>query len=325
MIISVDPRVVGLVLLTFAADHLVLGASRIAGRLRITPVVVGVVVIGLGTSAPEFLVSGVAAASGDTGIAIGNIVGSNILNLTLILGVAALIASVGVSSTVIRREVRLSVLAVVVFAAIAWFGINIWSAIALTVATVLAVLLLIRWSRLGRNDELAEDATEYAETPATVDVPVPPARLPGWFEPVRALLGLIGVLVGAQLLVTNASSIAERLGVSQLVIGVTIVALGTSLPELVTTIAAQRRGESDLVVGNLFGSNLFNSLAGGAVIGFAAGTNPYLRPTAALLVAMAVTSVVAWALLRRGLRLTRVEGAILLAIGAVTLPIVLAD
>ena len=116
------------------------------------PVVVGVVVIGLGTSAPEFLVSGVAAAKGDTGIAIGNIVGSNILNLTLILGVAAMIASVGVSSTVIRREVRLSVAAVVVFAAIAWFGINVWSAIALTVATVLALLLLMRWARLGRND-----------------------------------------------------------------------------------------------------------------------------------------------------------------------------
>ena len=152
---------------------------------------------------------------------------------------------------------------------------------------------------------------------------MPPARLPAWFEPVRALLGLAGVLVGAQLLVTNASSIAERLGVSQVVIGVTLVALGTSVPELVTTIAAQRRGESDLVVGNLFGSNLFNSLAGGAVIGFAAGSNPYQRPALALLVAMALTAVVAWALLRRGLRLTRVEGAVLLGIYVVTLPVVL--
>src|SRR5512144_3258733 len=99
----------GLLLLTLAADHLVLGSSRIAARLRISPVVVGVVVIGLGTSAPEFLVSGVAAARGDMGIAVGNIVGSNILNVSLILGVAALVASVGVTSTVIRREVRLAV------------------------------------------------------------------------------------------------------------------------------------------------------------------------------------------------------------------------
>ncbi len=315
--------VVGLALLTFAADHFVLGASRIARRLRINPVVVGVVVIGLGTSAPEFLVSGVAAAQGDSGIAIGNIVGSNILNVTLILGVAAMIAAVGVSSAVIRREVRLSVAAVVVFAAIAWFGVNLWSAIALSVATVLAVLLLIRWARLDRNDAIAQDATEYTESADTVDVPVPPAQLPAWFEPMRTVVGLVGVLVGAQLLVINASSIAERLGVSQVIIGVTFVALGTSVPELVTTIAAQRRGEPDLVIGNLFGSNLFNSLAGGAVIGFATGASTYQRPALVLLVTMALTAVVAWALLRRGLRLTRVEGAVLLVIYVVTLPVVL--
>src|SRR3954452_13080929 len=114
----------GLVLLTFAADHLVLGASRIAQRIRISPVVVGVVVIGLGTSAPEFLVSGVAAARGDTGLAIGNIAGSNILNLTLILGIAALAGPVIVTSQVIRREVPLAVGAVVLFSVLAWIGLT---------------------------------------------------------------------------------------------------------------------------------------------------------------------------------------------------------
>ena len=155
-----------------------------------------------------------------------------------------------------------------------------------------------------------------------VDVSVSRSRIPFWFEPIRAILGLAGVLAGAQLLVVNASSIATRLGMSQLMIGLTIVALGTSLPELVTTIAAQRRGESDLVVGNLFGSNLFNSLAGGAVIGFATGTPP--RPPVALLVVMILTAVLAWALLRRGLNLTRFEGAILLAVYVISLPLILA-
>src|SRR6476620_7608487 len=135
--------VAGLVLLTFAADHLVLGSSRLATRMRISPVVVGVVVIGLGTSAPEFLVSGVAAARGDAGIAIGNIVGSNILNLTLILGVGAMVARVSVSSAVIRREVRLAVGSVGLFAVAAVVGLTVWTAIGLTVAALVAVWLLL--------------------------------------------------------------------------------------------------------------------------------------------------------------------------------------
>ena len=324
MVVESALAAAGLILLTVAADHLVLGSSRIAGRLRVSPVVVGVVVIGLGTSAPEFLVSGVAAGHGDTGIAIGNIIGSNILNLTLILGAAALVAEVRVSSAVIRREVRLAVVSVVFFAVVAWVGLTPWTGAVLAVAAATSLWLLVRWARQGRNQEVAGDATTFTETPAVVDVPVPPTRLPAWFEPIRAVLGLAGVLTGAQLLVTNASDIATRLGVSQIVIGLTVVALGTSLPELVTTIAAQRRGESDLVVGNLFGSNLFNSLAGGAVIGFATGTTTPTRPGPALLAVMILTGILSGTLLRRGLRLTRVEGAVLLVVCALSLPVVLA-
>jgi cation:H+ antiporter len=130
------------------------------------------------------------------------------------------------------------------------------------------------------------------------------------------VLGLLGVLAGAELLVAGASAIAERLGVSQVVIGFTLVAVGTSLPELVTSVQAQRRGESDLVIGNLFGSNLFNSLVGGAVIGFAGGVPA--RPGVAVVVAMVLSAGVAWALLRRGLTLTRAEG-IVLALAYLTL------
>ncbi len=324
VVVQILLAVAGLVVLTFAADHLVLGSSRLAQRMRISPVVVGVVVIGLGTSAPEFLVSGVAAARGDTGLAVGNISGSNILNLTLILGIAALAGPVAVASQVIRREVPLAVAAVILFAFLAWVGLSPVTGVVLAVAGVFAVLVLLRWARQGRsNDEVAADAAEFTQAAATVDVAVQPSRLPAWFEPVRAILGLAGVLAGAQLLVSNASAIATDLGVPQVIIGFTLVALGTSLPELVTTVQAQRRGESDLVVGNLFGSNLFNSLIGGAVVGLASGTAAPGRAAVALSVTMILTAGLAWMLLRRGLALTRVEALVLLAAYALTMPLLL--
>jgi cation:H+ antiporter len=308
----------GLVLLTFAADQLVLGSSRLAQRLRISPVVVGVVVIGLGTSAPEFLVSGLAAARGDTGIAVGNIVGSNVLNLTLLLGIAAIIAPIAVASSVVRREAPLALAGIVLFGVLAIAGLGLGVAIALTAAGLATLWLLVRWARDGRAEAaLAEDVREFLtdENPGV-------RRPRGWVEPVRAALGLAGVLAGAQLLVDGASAIAASLGVSQVVIGFTLVALGTSLPELVTSIQAQRRGESDLVVGNLFGSNLFNSLVGGAVIGFADRTGA-ARAGVVLVLVMIVTAGLAWLLLSRGLRLTRFEGVVLVAAYASVLPLLL--
>jgi cation:H+ antiporter len=332
MITQILLAVGGLILLTFAADHLVLGSSRIATRLRISPVVVGVVVIGLGTSAPEFLVSGVAAARGDTGIALGNITGSNILNLTLILGIAALVGRVAVASSVIRRELPLTIAALTLFGLLAFAGLNRWTGIVLAVAMVTSVWLLLRWAALGRNSELAKEVEEFTDDsaePAGEPVAALPAKarftLPSWFEPVRAVLGLAGVLAGAQLLVANASAIATDLGVPQLIIGFTLVALGTSLPELVTTVQAMRRAESDLVVGNLFGSNLFNSLTGGAVIAFAAPAGNIGTVSAAIAIAMILTGTVAWALLRRGLTLTRVEGVVLLLAYVLTMPLLLAS
>ncbi|GAA4605169.1 cation:H+ antiporter [Actinoplanes octamycinicus] len=316
MLIQLLLAAAGLVLLTVAADHLVVGSSRLAARMRIRPVVVGVVVIGIGTSMPEFLVSGVAAARGEAGIALGNLIGSNILNLTLILGIAGLIARIGFASTVIRREVPLAVAGTVLFAALAWTGLTVVTGVVLAVAGGAALWLLVRWAGDSRNGELAEEAVEcVAEAPAG---PGGSAR----FEPLRAVLGLAGVLVGAQLLVVNASAIAAGLGVSPLVIGFTLVALGTSLPELVTTVQAQRRGESELVIGNLFGSNLFNSLIGGTVVSLAAPAG-IGAANGLLLLLMVLTSLAAWGLLVRGMVLTRAEGALLLAAYLATVPLLL--
>jgi cation:H+ antiporter len=315
LVIDILGAVAGLVLLAFAADQLVLGSSRLARRLRVSPVVIGVVVIGLGTSAPEFLVSGLAAARGDTGLAVGNIVGSNILNLTLLLGIAAMIAPIPVASTVVRREVPLALAAIALFGLLAVVaGLSAVTGAILAVAGLAALWLLVRWARAGRAEAGLVDEVE-----GFVARSAEPGR--AWIEGVRAVLGLLGVLAGAQLLVDGASAVAESLGVSQLVIGFTVVALGTSLPELVTSVQAQRRGESDLVVGNLFGSNLFNSLAGGAVIGFADGAT--VHAGVAVVSVMVVTAGLAWLLLQRGRRLTRLDGVLLTAAYAVVAPLLL--
>ncbi len=313
MLLYLVLAVLGLGLLTVAADQLVLGAGRLATRLRVSPVVVGVVIIGLGTSAPEFLVSGIAAAHGQGGLALGSLVGSNIINLSLILGVAAPIAPVVVRLSVLRREAPLASAAVVVFAALvllAWLGKVAGAALAVLFAVALFVLL--RLARSAPTDPMPAEVVEYLDAP--------PVAHPGR-ETARTLLGLAGTLLGAKVLVSNAAALATEFGVPATVVGFTLVALGTSLPELVTAIQAQRRGEADLLVGNLLGSNLFNSLAGGAIVGLAGPSNAP-RIGYPVLAAMVAVSLLAWLLLFRGYRVSRPEGALLLSAYALALPLV---
>ncbi len=315
MLLAAALAALGLALLTVAADHLVLGSARLAERFRVAPVVVGVVVIGLGTSAPEFLVSGLAAAGGQGGLAVGNLTGSNLLNLTLILGAAALVAPVHVVSSVPRREAPLSALAVAVFAVAVQTGLSAWWGAGLALLLVGAVVLLLRFARPAATDPYPDEVTEFLDTAGSI-----PQTAPVQLEVTRAVLGLAGTLAGAQLLVVNASDIATRLGVPPAVIGFTLLAFGTSLPELVTSIQAQRRGESDLLVGNLLGSNLFNSLAGGAIVGLASPVAPAGVGVGPLVVMVAV-SLLTWGILARGLRITRRDAAVLLLAYLAALPL----
>jgi cation:H+ antiporter len=245
---------VGLLMLVRAADVLVESSARLAIVLRMTPVVVGVVVIGFGTSAPELLVSGLAAAEGLFNLGVGNIIGSNVANMLLVLGVAALVAPVTVQLSVLQREVPLSLLAVVVFA---WAiqgplrRIDALVLVALLAVTLGIVLLLAKHSTPVLPEEVVELRAE--------DVAV--GR-----ESIRALLGLVFTLAGAQMVVIGAGALAERIGLSEGFVGLTIVAVGTSLPELAAGVQAARRGQSGLLVGNLLGSNLFNAAAVGAVV-----------------------------------------------------------
>lgn len=205
----------------------------------------------------------------------------------------------------------MSVAGVAIFAVAVALGLGLVSGVVLAVATVVAIWLLIRLAR--RAEEPAP-----ASVTTLVDRPMRPA-----VEAIRVVLGLAGTLIGAQLLVINAGQIAVQLGVSAEVIGFTLVAIGTSLPELVTAVQAQRRGESDLLVGNLLGSNLFNSLAGGAVVALSAGADPRFHLSAALLAVMVVISVLAWLLLWKGYRASRRDAVVLLLVYVACLPLLL--
>jgi cation:H+ antiporter len=246
---------VGIALLAYAADQFVVGAARLAGILRISPVVIGAVVVGFGTSAPEILVSGIAAAQDDLDVGVGNVIGSNVANLTLILGAAALLLPLTVRSGILKREAPLSVASVFVFAIFLLGGFQLWEGVVLVVLLAGALFLLVRGPG-GDDTELVAEVLEEFE--------VTGHRLPP--ESVRTLVGLIGTVAGAWALVWGAQGMADRFGLSGGFVGVSLIAVGTSLPELVTAIAAARHREQELVIGNLLGSNLFNSLAVGGLI-----------------------------------------------------------
>jgi cation:H+ antiporter len=316
MILFVGACVVGLVVLTKAADEFVAGAARLASALRVSPIVIGAVIVGFGTSAPEMVVSGLAAARGDPDLGVGNIVGSNIANISLVLGVAAMIIPLVVDSGTVRRELPMSVGACLMFAVLVWDGLSTIDGVILAVGLVLMIGYLLLSARRGDDTALIDEVEEYLEVDGTVGV---------WAESARTLLGLVGTLVGAQLLVWGALGVADEIGLSDGFVGLTLVAIGTSLPELVTAIAAGRRGEDELIIGNLLGSNIFNSLAVGATVAL-------LSPTSltdlslthwSVVIMMGVVALAAiFMVTARSIR--RWEAGVLLAAYAVTIPVLYA-
>lgn len=293
----------GLVLLTVSADRLVLSAARLARIWGMSAVLIGALVIGMGTSAPELLVSTLAAARGEPDLAIGNIIGSNVANLSLVLGVSVLLLPVAGHLHTIKREGVLMAAAVLTFSIFAWGGaISGSQAAVLLIGIVVAAVLLVRWS----HQDIAE---------GIVKLDVNELAPPGQGMAIELLVGLISLaatLVGADLLVRGARTVAMELGLSEGFIGLSLVAIGTSLPELATGIAAARRRENALVIGNVLGSNLFNSLgvAGSAALvgGSAFGTD-FRIP----IVFMLVIALLAGIFTATGNRLGRREGALLLA------------
>ncbi len=293
----------GLALLWRAADLLVDGAVAGAARLRVPPIVVGAVVVGLGTSAPEALVSVLAALDGSMDLAVGNVVGSNTANLSLVLGCAALLAPVLASRSALRRDLPLAVLATVALAFAVQDGLSRLDGVLLLVGLGVALTLLLT----GRGSAGSD--------------PLPPRTGTLGRDLLTLLGGLVGVLVGAQLLVTGARGLAGELGLSEGFVGLTLVAVGTSAPELATALAAARRGESELVVGNVLGSNVFNSLLVAGLAGVVAPGAVVDRglTIVAVLAMLLATALAAVAMVTRR-RVTRLEGIGLLVVWLGLLP-----
>jgi cation:H+ antiporter len=244
----------GLAALVVGAEALVRGASRIALSLGISPLVVGLTIVAMGTSSPEVAVSVGAALSGSTDIAVGNVVGSNIFNVLFILGISAVITPLVVHSQIIRQEVPIMIGASVILAVMILDGSLGWLEAALLLVLLVAyVIFLVRQSRA----ETAEIRDEYQGAAARRD-----ARWDShWAVQVLLIAAGLGLLVvGSGWLVDSAVAFARALGVSDLVIGLTIIAAGTSMPEVATSITAAIRGERDIAVGNVIGSNTFNIL-----------------------------------------------------------------
>jgi cation:H+ antiporter len=247
---------VGLVFLTLGAELLVRGASSIATRFGIAPIVIGLTVVAFGTSAPEFAVSAQGALTGNSDVAIGNVVGSNTLNILLVLGLSAAIGSLTIEQRIIKRDIPILLLVSVVI-----YGLTLNELVGRIEGGILFVgLLAYTWWLLqdARKAESAQVTAEYEKAVDALDDSL--VSKPLYLQIGLVLVGLALLILGSRFLVSSATTIAEAFGVSDLVIGLTVVAAGTSLPELATSVMAAYRGQRDIAVGNVVGSSLFNLL-----------------------------------------------------------------
>ena len=251
MLIDCLAIVAGFVLLIWSADRFISGAAAVADNMQVSPLIIGLTIVGFGTSAPEMLVAVFAAASGNPGMAVGNALGSNITNIALVLGVTALIMPIDVHSRIIKKELPLLMLAMLLMLLLIMDNnLNRTDGILLAGSLVLLMWWITRQAILSGEDNLTRELQE--ELPHNMPMP----RALFWL-----VVGMALLLASSKLLVWGAVNIATAFGISDLVIGLTIIAVGTSLPELAASIASAFKGEHDIALGNVVGSNMFNTLA----------------------------------------------------------------
>jgi cation:H+ antiporter len=307
MALSITAVFAGLILLVYGADRFVYGAAGTANALGISPMIIGLTIVGFGTSAPEILVSGTAAINGNPGLGYGNAIGSNITNIALVLGLTAIILPLQVNSLTLRREFpALLLISIGTYLLVIDGVISMLDSILLLASITVLLALLAFIAKQGHKGDPI-DAEFLEEIPA--DVTVGKGML--WLT-----VGLALLLGSSHLLVWGAINIAQYFGVSDLIIGLTIVAIGTSLPELAASVMSAIKNEHELIIGNIIGSNMFNLLA---VIGIAGIISPGEFPAEALTRDMPIMLLFTGILFimaygwRGAARITRAEGAILLA------------
>ena len=307
MFLYILSLVIGLVVLVWSADKFVDGASAIAKHYGMPPLLIGMVIIGFGTSAPELVVSALASYQGNAGIALGNAYGSNITNIALILGVTSILMPISVHSQVLRKELPILTLVTLLSIGLIYdFSLSRFDAIILLVVFSLLMAWTIWQGMKNSKDAFAKEMeTELKEVK---NIPVKKSYL-------YLALGLVLLIISSRILVYGAVGIATALGVSDIIIGLTVVAVGTSLPEFASSIIAARKGEPDIALGNVLGSNLFNTLA---VVGLAGVIHPLsfekeiiYRDVSVMLLLTISLFIFGYGFKGKG-RINRIEGSILL-------------
>ncbi len=295
--------VLGFILLIKGADCFVDGSASVAHKLKVSSMVIGLTVVAMGTSAPECAVSITASFQGNNAVAISNAVGSNIFNLMVVCGVCSVISPLGVKAGTLKKEFPISILAVVALTAMGYFGMEIGrtEGLLLLAGFIAFLVWLVRGAKRERHAQ--EDVGEIKELGTGMCI-------------VYIVIGIAAIVLGGDIVVDSATAIAGNFGLSQTLIGLTIVAMGTSLPELVTSIVAAKKGEADMAIGNVIGSNIFNILL---VLGIAGAISPMevLMENMIDAIILIGMSVVVWVFAWTGKRISRAEGAMLVAIYAV--------
>lgn len=288
--------VFGFVLLVWGADKFVAGASALARRLGVSPLLVGLTIVAFGTSAPELAVSLTAALQGANEIAVGNVVGSNIFNLLMVAGLSAVVCPLVMDRTLLRRDWPISLAAAVL--------LLVFIAPDLTISRIEGVILLVVFALvLGMQIRAALKNRDTLESEED-EITMPPLMIG-----VNIVLGLACIIIGGQLAVNGATGIARMFGLSETLIGLTIVAIGTSLPELVTSLVAARKGQNEIAMGNVIGSNIFNLLL---ILGVSATITPIPVQATSIIDALVLIgiSIVFYLPARRG-KLGRAPGVIM--------------
>lgn len=300
--------VFGLVLLVWSADRFIEGSAVTARHFGMPPLLIGMVIIGFGTSAPEMVVSALAASQGNPGLALGNAYGSNITNIALILGITAIISPIIVSSQVLRKELPILTIVTAIAAWQIWDGeITRLDAFVL-LGILVALMSWTIWQGMKKDKDSMADEVEQA-----LEVRVMPVRIAA----VWLVVGLVLLILSSRVLVWGAVEIAQGFGISDMIIGLTVVAIGTSLPELASSVIAARKGEHDIALGNIIGSNLFNTLAvvgiAGVIHPMSVGPEVFSRDMMVMAALTVSLFVLGYGVRNRQRRINRYEGAALLA------------